>query len=380
MRILAKSLVYDARRRPPHQRIAFFTSLCRAADGTLLAGFQLGKAKHGPESTLQLCRSRDDGRTWEELPFRFETVIQGESGSLAAAEMVEVEPGRTLLFTTWFDRSRPERPLFNPVTEGILRSRQLVAESLDAGSTWSPWRELDSGELTGCATTGPAVAWPDGTVLYAFESFKEYDDPRPASHGSWLLVSRDFGRTFGPPWRSAKDPAASTYYWDQRLCPTARSGEFFAHFWTHDRAARRDLNVHQLQVSLTDHPNGAPRLPAATSIPGQIAAPLWLDDRRLLTFVVDRERPCTMTLWESRDGGVTWPRDLALRVYEHEEQARLSQGRDNVDYAQFWEDMGKWSFGHPALRRLDEHRVYVAWYAGTPTEMSIHGAQVELDS
>jgi len=293
--------------------------------------------------------------------------------------MVGVEPGRILLFSTWFDRSLPDRPLFNPVTEGILRSQQLVAESTDEGSTWTSWRELPTGELTGCATTGPAIAWPDGTVAYAFESFKEYDDPRPAPHGSWLLVSRDGGRTFGSPWRVAQDPAAQTYYWDQRLCAKSEPGEFVAMFWTHDRAQRRDLNVHQLQVAMNEHPGGAPQLPAVTSLPGQIAAPLWLDDRRLLAFVVDREPPCTMTLWQSRDGGATWPTELALRIYEHDERAALTQGRDNVDYAQFWEDMGKWSFGHPAIRRLDERRALVAWYAGTPHEMSIHGAQVELD-
>lgn len=312
------------------------------------------------------------------MPFRFDNLRDGVPGSLAAAEMVEVESGRTLLFSTWFDRSRPERPLFNPATEGILKSRQLMAESHDEGSSWTPWRELSTGSLTGCATTGPALSWPDGTVAFAFESFKEYDDPRPAAHGSWLLISRDGGRTFGTPWCVAQDPAGRVYYWDQRLCALPESGRFLAQFWTHDRTGRRDLNVHQLQTSLAENSLGASHLPVATTLPGQIAAPLWIDERRVLSFVVDRDRPCTMTLWESVDGGATWPRDRALRVYEHEEQAVLTQGRENVDYAQFWEDMGKWSFGHPAIQRLDERRVLVAWYAGTPQEMSIQAAQVEI--
>ena len=45
------------------------------------------------------------------------------------------------------------------------------------------------------------------------------------------------------------------------------------------------------------------------------------------------------------------------------------------DYAEFWEDMGKWSFGHPAIRPLGNDWL-IAWYAGTPKRMSIHWARV----
>ena len=59
---------------------------------------------------------------------------------------------------------------------------------------------------------------------------------------------------------------------------------------------KRDLNVHRLRASIH---GGVRELPAETTIPGQIAAPLLLlDDGRLLAFVVDRGRPGTMTLWQ----------------------------------------------------------------------------------
>jgi hypothetical protein len=56
----------------------------------------------------------------------------------------------------------------------------------------------------------------------------------------------------------------------------------------------------------------------------------------------------------------------------------LSQYKANVDFAQYWEDMGKWTFGHPAIRPLDKGRVLVAYYAGTPERMSIHWARVKV--
>ena len=40
--------------------------------------------------------------------------------------------------------------------------------------------------------------------------------------------------------------------------------------------------------------------------------------------------------------------------------------------------MGKWSFGHPAIRPL-KNGWLLAWYAGTPDRMSIHWAHVAED-
>src|SRR5689334_9155595 len=124
LRLENKGVIFDAALQPPLGRIAYFTSLCPLRSGTILCGFQNGPSKHGPTSTIRLCRSQDGGQTWDLLPTWFETRIAGVPGSLAAAEMVEAAPGRLLLFATWFDRSDPARPLFDPVTQGVLKSKQ----------------------------------------------------------------------------------------------------------------------------------------------------------------------------------------------------------------------------------------------------------------
>lgn len=376
MKVVERGLVYDASHAPESQRIAFFSGLCPLRSGAIISGFQVGPSKHASNATIRLHRSTDRGRTWLALPSRFETTFEGKPGSLAAAELVEPEPGRLLLFTTWFDRSDPDRPLFDPDTEGILHSKQLLAVSADEGETWSPWSELPIPGLTGCATTGPVTLWSDGTLAYAFESFKEFDDPSPARHAAWLLVSRDGGRTFAPPYLVANDPEDRLYFWDQRLCPTPTPGGFIDLFWTHDRRDRRDRNVHLLSASIYDPPGAA--TPRETPVPGQISAPLVLDDGRLLAFVVDRGRPGTMTLWQSPDGGESWPSGDALTIHVHEELALTTQGKEDIDFKQYWEDMGKWSFGHPAIRPLGGNRVLLAYYAGSPDRMSIHWAQVAL--
>lgn len=380
MKIEHRAVVYDASRHGEAGRTSFFDSVRRLSSGTWLSGYTTGKTKHHHEGTIRLSRSRDDAATWDTLSWQFETKINGEPGSLAGAEMVEVEPGRLLLFSTWFDRSDPRRPLFNPETEGILRSRQLVCESSDEGDTWSDWREVLTPGLTGCAMTGPIIQWPDGTIGFAFESFKEFDDPAPVEPGAWMLLSEDGGRTFGRIFQVARDPESRVYYWDQRLCPGRTAGEFIALFWTHDRGEQRDLRVHFLQSSVLDGNRSAAQ-PVETSIPGQIAAPLLLDDGRILGFVVDRDRPGTLKLWQSRDGGTTWPESDCLTVHIHDEQASLTQGsgKENVNFAEFWEDMGRWSFGHPSLAHAGSGRVLATWYAGTPDCMSVHSAMIDVE-
>lgn len=374
--IADRGIVFDATTQPPENRIAYFTSLCLLQSGAILCGYQNGPGKHSPTSRAGVSRSLDQGKTWTQLPVKFDTEIDGIPGSLGCAEMTEIRPGRLIALTTWFDRSDPARPLFDPVTEGILKSRQLMAVSVDDGETWSRWIELPTGDLKGCALCGPAVLWPDGQLAVSFESFKEYDDPRPGRHAAWVIVSQDGGETFSEPLQVAQHPQHEVYYWDQRLCPGHKPGEFLAAFWTHNLVEQRDLTVHFRTGTIT--PRNISLEPVRDiAIPGQIAAPWLMSDGTLVLFVVDRGRPGTMTLWVSRDRGLTWPESDKLLIYSHEERAAISQGRENIDFKQYWEDMGKWSFGHPTIRQLPNGDLLAAWYAGAPDCMSIHWARIQ---
>lgn len=376
MKLNGQGMVYDASGQPVDEAVASFVSLCVLSSGSVLCGFQLGPAKHAATSTIRFCRSDDNGRSWQELPARFETQLNGVPGSLSSGEVIELDPGHLLLYATWFDRSEPDRPLFDPETQGILHSRQLLANSHDDGATWSEWRVAPTPGLRGCSSTGPVQQWPDGRIALAFESYKEFDDPAPGTHGAWLMVSHDNGQSFDTPFLVAQHPDHRIYYWDQRICRSEGNDESVAMFWTHDLQDERDLNVHLSKFS-TSADETAPIL-TDTGIPGQIAAPLMLPDGRLLAFVVDRSGPMTMKLWQSPDGGRTWPTGDALLVYEHNEQAALSQGNRDIDYAEYWDDMLQWSFGHPAIRRLDNGEVVVAFYAGDPGCLSVHWAIIDV--
>lgn len=367
-------MVCDTSKRPLSERVASFTALCRLDSGTIICSFQIGSKKSGPESTIKLFRSRDGGGTWQELPSHFEMRLDGFPGSFSTGEIVELEPGKLLMIATWFDRRDPTLPLFDPVTQGILASKQLAAFSTDEGASWTPWREIPIAKLKGVASTGPILKWSDGSIAYCFESYKQWDDPSPGHHAAWFIVSRDQGATFSEPIQVAKHPQNLVYYWDQRLCTGRAPGEFVALFWTHDLEHKKDLNVHLRKFSRSNTSFSSQPI-TETSLPGQIAAPLLLDDGRLLAFVVDRNTPCMMALWVSTDGGTTWAEKLI--IHSHDEQAALSQGKENIDFAQYWEDMAKWSFGHPAIRSLGNGKILLAYYAGDPNCLSIHWARVD---
>ncbi len=378
MRVIDRGLVYDASNRPASERIASFDSLYRLQNGDWLCGYHVGKKKHDANSVIRWSRSKDGGKTWSQVSFCPETTFGGIRGSLAGTEFAEIAPGKLLLFTTWFDRTDPERPLFDPVTEGILHSKLLVAESNDHGETFGPWREIVTPGLTGTALSGPPVQWPDGSIGLAFESFKHYDDPKPAWHCAWLFTSRDGGQTFPELHIVGEDPKHEVFYWDERITPTKTPGEYIGLFWTHNKATGKDLNVQFLRAS-TKEGDRAKSTPSDTGIPGQISAPLLLDDGRILGFVVDRDRPGTLKLWQSKDGGKTWPAGESLTVHVHDEKSVVGNQKEGVDFAEYWDDMRKWSFGHPCSQLIDAKTALLTFYAGPPDALSVHWARVSLD-
>ncbi len=377
LQLEARGLVFDASIQPPESRVNAFTSVKRLNSGQLIAGFQSGTAKHAINSTLRLSRSLDGGQTWTEIPYRFATSLEGKPGSLSSGDIVELPNGRLLVSGTWFDRTDPDKPLFDAETQGVLHCQQIMAISDDQGATWGPWRILPKHGLTGCAATGAWLDWGDGTIAHTFESYKEFDDPRPSRHGAWMMVSKDGGETFPDLHLVAQHPDHRLYYWDQRLCVGRQPGEYFAAFWTHDLELKKDLNVHFKHGSLGEHGHPFTKI-HETTIPGQIGSPLLLDDGRLLVFVVDRNRPGTMTLWSSRDQGLTWPEADKLVVHVHDERAALTQLGSEVDFNAYWDDMIKWSFGHPAITDLRNGTVLCTFYAGAPGCLSIHWARVRV--
>jgi hypothetical protein len=220
------------------------------------------------------------------------------------------------------------------------------------------------------------LKWGDGVIGFPFENLKRFDDPKPVVPGAWCMLSKDSGRNFQTPTLVARDPKNKIYFWDQRLSPGRKPGEFIGLFWTYDREKQKDLNIHCIRSSLHNGVLEKAQL-FPTSLTGQIAAPLLLDNGRLLAFVVERSSPGTLTLWSSDDEGISWFENLV--IYCHEPSLAAVSETSATDYAQYWEQMGMWSFGHPAILSLGEQKVLLVYYAGAPNRTSIYWARVSIN-
>lgn len=375
--VLERGVVHVPSGRQDGTRIACFASLFVAETGSIFSAFQVGPEKNAATSMLRLHRSRDGARSWEEIQFTFKTTFGGVNGSLSNGEMVEVTPGRLMLLSTWINRSDPARPLFDPASEGLLRAKILKAFSVDDGRSWTEWEEVPlPGIRESVHSSGPIVKWRDGSIAFLFETHKAFDAIGPAANAeaSWVMISRDGGRTFQGPNLAAKHPEAHCFYWDGRLCGGELPGEVSVYFWTHDHLRKTDLAVHRMRGRF--RAGGFERGPIEdTRIPGQIAAAIALRDGRHMVFVVDREFPGSIRSWISDCGGCGWREAGPAYVHGYTDRAR---GMSDIEIAGIWENIGRWSFGHPAVRLLDDGDLLLVYYAGNAEGMGIRWARIAV--
>jgi len=374
MRIAERGMVFDARQAPRNLAFCSFTDCCILADGCILVAFRAGSSKDSADEHVLIRSSADRGRTWQTVFEGPELLVDGVAGAWRSGALAEIEAGRLLGHFNWFDHSDPSLPLSNPETQGTLPSRLFLMESSDGGHTWTGRREVDVSPHQGVALTGSVVPLVGGALGVPYEAWKAYYDLRPGEHHAVLRISHDGGHRFDPATIVAHDPAANLLYWDERVAVDPETGRLVGLFWTHDRRAQQDLNMHIAWGS----PDGVTwSAPVDTGIAGQIASPLPLPGDRLLMAYVHRHQPSSLRAVLSHDFGKTW--DLADQLVFYESGIGRESGMGGQrDFGDYWADMNVWSFGHPAARRLPDGDVFVAFYGGDAQAMSIHWVRIML--
>lgn len=372
MRILGRGTIFDATAAPASARFCTFPSLARTAGGRLIAGFRVGSSKDSANEDVRVMVSDDEGATWQTAFAGFGEFPPGSGGRIRGIALTPLGD-RLIASLLWVDHSDPTLPLASPQTQGLLPTRVLVAWSADDGRSWSTPQEVSLAPHKGNATTGPILILKDGRLALPYEAWKEYDDPTPGLHHAALRISADGAATWDELAIVAHDPQGRVLYWDQRLAVDPSDGTLIAMFWTHDRQAQRDLDIHIAWGS----PDG--RIwsePIATGIAGQICAPLALDDGRVFAAYVHRHHPPSLRAILSDDRGRTWPAEEELVFYEKQRGGVESGMGGPRAFGDYWADMSIWTFGHPAPLRLPNGDVMVAYYAGDESAMGIHWVRI----
>ena len=155
-----------------------------------------GAGHVGLGGRLDLVCSRDEGATWE-AP---QTIVDSELDDRNPAW--GFAPDGTLVLAYHWQGSYDEEGRWTPEM-GRVHTRTI--RSRDCGRTWEDDRPLDFSALDGASPFGKIRGDEDGTLYmpiygdHKVPDLKGYVEVEPADSPTYLLRSRDGGRTWGDP-------------------------------------------------------------------------------------------------------------------------------------------------------------------------------------
>jgi hypothetical protein len=346
-----------------HRAAATFPTFAVLADGTLLASYSIGSTKDSDDLTVELRRSSDGGATWDAPVRPFETTMFGRRGSLKFAPITRLDGDHLIMVCLWIDREAfPGEPLFNPVTEGCLPMAILLADSFDAGRTWTPWRSVDMPADVGppSLTTG-ILPFPSGRLLLSIETNKPYLDT-----SRWLqrvvhLWSDDGGTTWSAPTTVVSDPTGRIANWDQRGAVT-QDGRLVSVAWIYDFEAVAYRNIRR-RISLDEGRSfGEPTDLGFTDQPGH---PALLPDGRVVLAWVDRFGTKSIRARVAASIDAHFDADSEIVLFDSAAEAReaANAGLSGTTTGDALVDMQAWAYGLCHADTLPNGDVGVVHYA-----------------
>ena len=362
--------------------VSTFPAFVVLADGSLLVTYSIGSGKDTDDLTIELRRSTDGGRTWTDPVTPFETTIDGRRGALKAAPITVLDGDHLIVAALWIDREAfPGQPLFNPETEGCLPMTVLLADSQDAGRTWTPWRIVPMPDDIGPPSlTNAILRLADGTLVLSIESNKPFLDT-----SKWFqrVVHLALRRRWGDLVRPGDGPRGSDRA-DPELGPAWR-----------DRPGRPARDVHlDLRLGDRDLPQRpapdqrrrhravrAGRRPRVRRPAGASGGPARRSRRRSPGSTGSGRRASA----PGRPTAIDAPFDAATEVVVHRpgdpvERPSTTDTTDATATGEILVDMGTWSYGLAFAEALPDGDVGVVHYAaGADGGTDVRWARLRLD-
>jgi hypothetical protein len=353
--------------------VATFPAVTPLDDGSLIATYSIGSGKDTEDLDLELRRSADGGRTWSAPVRPFETSFKGRRGSLKAGPITSLGGRQLIIAALWIDRQAfPGAPLFNPDTEGCLPMAILVADSADAGTTWSPWRQVAMPDDLGPPSlTTSLLRLRSGRLALSVESNKPYLDRSKWFQRVAYAWSSDAGHTWTEPRTVCADPTGRIANWDQRTGVTPE-GDLVAFTWTYDfeAVAYRDI------TRRISHDEGHTwSEPEDLGFADQASHPAVMPDGRVVLAWVDRFGSRSIRARLSAGPNAPFKPETEVTIYQHPGIG----GTSRQTTGDMLVDMGLWTFGLPYAEALPDGSVLVVYYAGQAGSMGVHWARLTVD-
>ena len=321
----------------------------------MICVYRRGSAFASVDGRTGRLRSTDGGRTWIEEGLMWDGSEDDRSYCYRGAGLTMLSDGTILSVGSRFDRSDPDKPMFNPETEGYLPTEIVLFRSEDRGHSWSSPQVVPLPEGLTANNSGPILELSNRRWLLPIETWKSYEDPTPPKQRAMVLFSNDRGSTWGAPLTNGDGVADGVYYWDQRIIPLG-GDRLLAMFWTHSLATDKDISVHRA----TSEDGGTTWTnPEATNIQGQVTCPVNLGSNRTLAVYNLRyaDRPGIMAA-SSEDEGRTWDLGNQVTVWDAFGQANIGAAAGERELQQHVTI----AFGKPEAQLLDDGDVLVSFW------------------
>jgi hypothetical protein len=334
-----------------------FPCIVKLPSGRWLASFKASEKK-GDCDFMQavMTWSDDKGATWV-TPFKPVKLpdINGITGQSRIMYFLSLGNDRVLMVVNWVDSSDLSEPYYNLKTETLKDTRIFFCLSEDDGQTWST-PELINTYPDGdpVPLTGPPFMLSNGTIVCQYEINKAVGNTAEWVHKSAMIFSHDGGKSWGETVIVTEKPGM--YYWDQRPNVMRDGRTVIDFFWTMNGEKNQYQNIHARMSS-----DGGKSWGEIwdTGIYGQPGQPVDLEDGRLITIDIDRTSSPVITVRTSLDFGRTYEESLVIYKSTLDKQ----DSRD-ISMNDAWDEMVKFSVGHPNLVRIDDREIMAYYYAG----------------
>jgi len=349
-----------------------FPNIALLPSGRILAGYRAGEIKTDPiHQNALLTWSDDGGLTWREAfePFQVQS-IDKKPGRPHSSYLLPLGRTRVLLMANWVDHSEPNKPFYEPSNQHLKDTRIFFCLSNDNGATWSEPEFIDTSKANGpTPLTGAPLMIDENTVACQFEINKYAHDTEPWIHKSALIFSRDLGKTWGEIIEVTRYP--QKFFWDQRPAVMKEPGKLINFFWTYDGSSQSYKNIHA--ALSTDYGKSWTK-PYDTGIYGQPGTPVDMGEKGLFTIDIDRREAPVINIRISHDDGISYTKSLSL-------YKQLGKGQDSetMELNQAWDEMYRFTTGHPHLLKIREDKLWAYFYTGSSTDnTSIHWMEIQI--